>query len=191
VGPNDARGLCGLVQELASRAQLPMPRVYIIPEAALNAFATGRNPRHGSVAVTEGLISVLNRDELGGVIAHELGHIRNRDTLIMTVAATIAGALSHLAQMAMWGTMFGGGRHSDSDEDGHPAIGIAGALLAPLLATLIQLAISRAREFGADEASFGKIPGKIDTPHYIAVDSTGAIYTADFRNWRVDKFVKK
>jgi heat shock protein HtpX len=152
VGANDAPGLYGLVQELASRAQLPMPRVYIIPEAALNAFATGRNPSHGSVAVTEGLLSALNRDELGGVIAHELGHIRNRDTLIMTVAATIAGALSHLANMAMWGAMFGGGRHSDSDEDGHPAIGIAGVLLAPLLATLIQLAISRAREFGADEA---------------------------------------
>lgn len=152
VGPGDAPRLYGLVRELASRAQLPMPRVYIIPEAALNAFATGRNPRHASVAVTEGLLSALNAEELGGVIAHELGHIRNRDTLIMTVAATIAGGLSHLANMAMWGAMLGGGRHSDSEENGHPAIGLAGALLAPFLGAMIQMAISRAREFVADEA---------------------------------------
>jgi heat shock protein HtpX len=104
------------------------------------------------VAVTEGLLAMLNRDELAGVIAHELGHIRNRDTLIMTVAATIAGALSHLANMAMWGALFGGGRHSEDEEGGHPAVGIIGVLLAPLLATLIQLAISRAREFSADSA---------------------------------------
>jgi heat shock protein HtpX len=123
----------------------------VIPEAALNAFATGRNPSHGSVAVTQGLICALNQDEAAAVIAHELGHIRNRDTLIMTIAATIAGALSHLASVAMWSTMFGG-RHSGDDEEGSPAIGITGVLLAPLLATLIQLAISRAREFGADEA---------------------------------------
>jgi heat shock protein HtpX len=151
VGRDEAPGLYGMVQQLAMRAELPMPRVYTIPEAAPNAFATGRKPRHASVAVTEGLAATLNRDELAGVIAHELGHIRNRDTLIMTVSATIAGALSHLANMAMWGALFGG-RQADDEEGGHRAMGIVGVMLAPLLATVIQLAISRAREFGADEA---------------------------------------
>jgi heat shock protein HtpX len=102
--------------------------------------------------VTEGLLQMLSREELAGVIAHELGHVRNRDTLIMTVAATIAGALSHLANMAMWGALFGGGRNSDEEGGGHPAAGLVGILLAPLLATLIQLAISRSREFSADQA---------------------------------------
>jgi heat shock protein HtpX len=151
IGPGDAPGLYALVQGLAMRAQLPMPKLYVIPETAPNAFATGRNPQHASVAVTQGLLDGLNREELGAVIAHELGHIRNRDTLIMTVAATIAGALGHLANMAMWGAMFG--RNSDSDEDGHPAVGLVGIFLAPLLATMIQLAISRAREFVADESA--------------------------------------
>src|SRR5207248_446312 len=120
---------------------------------APNAFATGRNPQHASVAVTEGLLSGLTRDELAGVIAHEMGHIRNRDTLIMSVAATIAGALTHLANMAMWSSMLGGGRHSDDEERGHPAAGLIGIFIAPIVATLIQMAISRTREFLADEAA--------------------------------------
>ena len=151
VGPAEAPGLYGLVQELAMRAGIPMPRVFVIPEQNPNAFATGRNPAHASVAVTEGLLQILTRDELAGVIAHELGHVRNRDTLIMTVAATIAGALTQLANFAMFGMMFGGGR--DSDEDGpNPLAALLGIFLAPVAAGLIQMAISRAREFLADEA---------------------------------------
>ena len=153
----DAPALHGLVQELARRADIPMPKVYIIPEATPNAFATGRNPDHGSVAVTEGLLSILDREQLKGVIAHELGHIRHRDTLIMVVAATIAGALSNLANMAMWGTLMGG--TNESEEEEHPAgVGLLGLFVAPIAATLIQMAISRAREYLADEAA-GRISG--------------------------------
>ena len=122
-----APALHGLVRELATRAGLPMPRVYMIPEDAPNAFATGRNPQHAAVAVTEGLTRLLERDELAGVLAHELGHVKNRDTLVMTVAATIAGAVSMLASMAQWGMFFGGGRSSDDGEEGGaPRDGIAG-----------------------------------------------------------------
>jgi heat shock protein HtpX len=157
VTPFEAPALHGLVHELAKRADIPMPKIYIIPEPTPNAFATGRNPDHGSVAVTQGLLSVLNREQLKGVIAHELGHIRHRDTLIVVVAATIAGALSHLANMAMWGTLMGGA--SESEEEEHPAgVGLLGLLVAPIAATLIQMAISRAREYLADEAG-GRISG--------------------------------
>jgi heat shock protein HtpX len=143
--------LYGLVRQLATRAELPTPRLYLIPESAPNAFATGRNPEHGVVAVTEGLLRRLDRDELAGVIAHELGHIKNRDTLIMSVAATIAGALSMLANAAMWGSVFG--HSSDGEErDSHPLTGLLGVMIAPIAATLIQMAISRSREFLADEA---------------------------------------
>jgi heat shock protein HtpX len=152
VTPNQAPALHGLVRELAQRAALPMPRVYVIPEDAPNAFATGRNPQHAAVAVTEGLLRMLDRDELAGVLAHELGHVKNRDTLVMTVAATIAGAVSMLASMAQWGMIFGGGRSSDDSEEGtHPAAGLLGIILAPIAAMLIQMAISRSREFIADE----------------------------------------
>jgi heat shock protein HtpX len=148
----EAPGLHGLVRELATRAGLPMPRVYLIPEDAPNAFATGRNPQNAAVAVTEGLMRLLDRDELAGVLAHELGHVKNRDTLVMTVAATIAGAVSMLASMAHWGMIFGGGRSSDDGEEGgHPAAGLLGIILAPIAAMLIQMAISRSREFVADE----------------------------------------
>jgi len=150
IGPLEAPELHGVVRDLAIRAGLPMPRIYLIPEAAPNAFATGRSPEHSSIAVTEGLLSLLSRDEVTGVVAHELGHIRNRDTLIMTVAATLAGALSHVANMAIWGAFLGG--HSEDDERGHPAAGLLALLIAPVAATLIQMAISRAREFLADEA---------------------------------------
>jgi heat shock protein HtpX len=145
--------LVGMVRHLARQAELPMPRVYIIPQEAPNAFATGRNPQHGAVAVTVGIIRLLDREELAGVIAHELGHIKNRDTLVMTVSATIAGAISMLANMAQWALIFGGGRSDDGEEAGaHPLAGFVGILLAPLAALLIQMAISRSREYLADEA---------------------------------------
>ena len=144
--------LVGMVRHLARRADLPMPRVYITPQEAPNAFATGRNPQHGAVAVTEGIMRLLDREELAGVIAHELGHIKNRDTLIMTVSATIAGAVSMLANMAQWALFFGGGRSEDGEEGTHPLAGLVGIFLAPLAAMLIQMAISRSREYLADEA---------------------------------------
>jgi heat shock protein HtpX len=141
--------LFALVRRLAQRSQIPMPRVYIIPEETPNAFATGRDPQNAAVAVTDGILRLLDREELAGVLAHELGHVHNRDTLIMTVAATLAGALSHVASMAMWGAMLGG--RSDDDEGGNPLAGFLGILIAPIAATLIQMAISRSREFLADE----------------------------------------
>jgi heat shock protein HtpX len=151
VSETQAPGLFAVVRELAQRGNLPMPKVYVIPEAAPNAFATGRNPEHAAVAVTEGLLQLLDREELKGVLAHELGHVKNRDTLIMTVAASIAGALSLLANMAMWGALLGGSS-SDDDEGGHPLAGLVGIILAPIAASLVQMAISRSREFLADEA---------------------------------------
>jgi len=150
--PAEAPELHRMVAGLAHRAGLPMPRLYMLPEDAPNAFATGRSPAKGAVAVTAGLTRVLDRDEVAAVIAHELGHIRHRDTLIMSVAAMLAGSMSMLANSAMWGMMLGGGRSSD-DEDGHPAAGLLGILIAPIAASLIQMAISRSREFLADEAA--------------------------------------
>jgi heat shock protein HtpX len=142
-----------LVRRLAQRAGLPMPRVYIIPTETPNAFATGRNPDHAAVAATAGILRILTPDELEGVMAHELGHVRNRDILISTIAATMAGAIMMLARMAQWAAIFGGGRSSDDEEGGS---GIAGmlvlAIVAPLAALLIQMAISRAREYLADAA---------------------------------------
>lgn len=152
VSEGEAPGLYGLVRDLVRRADLPMPKVYLIPQAAPNAFATGRNPDHAALAVTEGLMSLLDREELAAVIAHELGHVKNRDTFVMTVAATIAGAVSMLANIAHWGLIFGGGRSSDGEGRGHPLAGLLGVILAPIAAMLIQLAISRSREFLADEA---------------------------------------
>lgn len=140
--------LWSMVRNLATRANLPMPRVYLIPEEAPNAFATGRSPQHAAVAVTAGLMRMLARDELEGVLAHELAHVRHRDTLVMTVTASLAGALSMVANMAMWGVLFGGG---DDEEGGHPFAGLLGVMVAPFAATLIQLAISRSREFMADQ----------------------------------------
>lgn len=137
--------LYNMVKELAARAGMPMPRVYLIDEAQPNAFATGRNPEHAAVAATSGIIQMLSARELRGVMAHELSHVKHRDILISTIAATMAGAISALANFAM----FFGGR----DEDGRPAnplVGILVAILAPLAAALIQMAISRAREFEAD-----------------------------------------
>lgn len=154
IGPGESPELFGMVQNLVTKAGLPMPKVYIIPEDSPNAFATGRNPQHSAVAVTQGLLRLLRRDELEGVIAHELAHIQNRDTLIMAVAATIAGALGHMAQMAMWSAMLGRGHNSDDEESPGGAIGLlAGMIIAPIAATLIQMAISRTREFVADETA--------------------------------------
>ncbi|HSP97977.1 MAG TPA: zinc metalloprotease HtpX, partial [Candidatus Dormibacteraeota bacterium] len=142
--------LYSIVRNLAQAAQIPMPKVYIIPEQAPNAFATGRNPEHAAVACTEGLLKMLSREEIAGVLGHELGHVRNRDTLIMVVAATLGGAISMIANIAQWGLIFGGGRSSD-DRDGNPLAALVGIIVAPIAAMLIQMAISRSREFGADE----------------------------------------
>lgn len=154
VTERDAPALHHLIRDLALRGGIPMPRVYVIPEAAPNAFATGRNPQHAAVAVTDGLMQVLEREELEGVIAHELGHVRNRDTLVMTIAATIAGAVSMLAHLGHMSLLFGGSRSSDEREEGgsHPLAGLLGIIVAPVAAVLIQAAISRSREFLADEA---------------------------------------
>jgi heat shock protein HtpX len=151
VDEREAAALHALVSDLAVRGNLPRPRVYLIPEDAPNAFATGRNPQHAAVAVTVGLLRSLDRKELAGLVAHELAHIRNRDTLIMTVTATIAGALSMLANTAMWGMMLGSGRSSDEEHGSSPLGGLIGVMLAPILAVMIQMAISRSREFQADE----------------------------------------
>jgi heat shock protein HtpX len=150
----EAPDLYSLVQNLAHNASLPMPRVYIVDTAMPNAFATGRDPKHAAVAVTTGITRILDRNELEGVLAHELAHIKNRDTLISTIAATIAGVITFMASIAQWSLIFGG-----SDEDGSNPLGVlAMAILAPIAATIIQLAISRGREFGAD-ASGAKICG--------------------------------
>lgn len=149
IQPGDGRELYAMTQGLAQKAGIPMPKLYLIPDDSPNAFATGRNPSKGTVAVTEGLLRALNRDEIAGVIAHELAHIAHRDTLVMTVSATIAGAISSLGQMAMWASMFGGGRHDD-EEGGSPIGGLVAMIVAPIAAALIQMAISRSREFMAD-----------------------------------------
>ena len=153
VSPVASPDLHAMVRDLAMRADLPMPKVYLIPEDAPNAFATGRNPQNGIVAVTEGLLRMLDRREVAAVIAHELGHIKHRDTLIMSVAATLAGALSMLANAAVWGSLFGGQQSAEDEEGGGPLAGLLGVLIAPLAATLVQMSISRSREFLADEAA--------------------------------------
>ncbi len=149
VGRDDAPQLYSDVEELAQIAGLPMPRVYIIPEQAPNAFATGRDPHHSAVAVTQGIMRILNRNELKGVIAHELAHIKNRDILIGSVAATIAGAITYLAYMAQFAAIFGGG---GGDRRGGGMFGLlAMAIIAPMAAMIVRMAISRTREFGADK----------------------------------------
>ncbi len=159
VTEREAPELYAIVKNLALRAGLPMPRVYIIPEEAPNAFATGRNERHAAVAVTEGILRILTRDELEGVLAHELTHIKNRDILISSIAATIAGAIVMLANMAQWAAIFGGARSEDEEGAGGIISLLVMAILAPIAATLIQMAISRSREFMADEGG-AKISGK-------------------------------
>ena len=152
LAPGDAPELFQTVQDLTGRAGLPMPKLYMIEGEQPNAFATGRNPEHAAVAVTKGIVSMLSRDELRGVLAHELSHVKHRDILLGTIAATMAGAISMLANMAQWGMMFGGGRGSSDREGGSPIAGLVMMIVAPFAAMLIQLAISRSREFMADES---------------------------------------
>ena len=149
VGPNEAPELYGIVQQLAQRAGLPMPKVYIIHEDQPNAFATGRSPEHAAVAVNTGLLNHLSREEVTGVLAHELGHVKNRDTLTMTVAATLSGAIGMLAS---FGGLLGGGRDENGRPMVSPVVAIAAMFLAPLAASLVQMAISRSREYEADKA---------------------------------------
>jgi heat shock protein HtpX len=160
ISESQAPELYGIVKNLALRGDLPMPRVYVIPENTPNAFATGRDENHAVVAVTEGITRILNQDELEGVIGHELTHIKNKDMLIGSIAATLAGAIVMLANMAQWAAIFGGVSRDDDEGGGGGLIGlILMAVLAPIAATVIQMAISRSREFLAD-AGGARISGK-------------------------------
>jgi heat shock protein HtpX len=158
IGEAQAPGLYAMVHRLASKAGIPMPRVYMIPSDQPNAFATGRNPEHAVVAVTEGIMRILDDDELEGVLAHEISHVTNRDVLIGTIAATLAGAITYLAHMAQWAAFFGGGRRDDDDAPS-PIVMVLMAVVAPIAAMLVQLAVSRSREFGAD-ASGARLAGR-------------------------------
>lgn len=145
----EAPELYSIVRTLVQKAGMPMPKVYIINQDQPNAFATGRNPKHAAVAVTTGIMRILTREELQGVIGHELSHIKNRDILIGTIAATIAGAISYLAQMAQWAMIFGGHRGND-DDGGNPIAAFVMMIVGPIAALIIQMAISRSREYAAD-----------------------------------------
>lgn len=158
VSPEEAPELHQLVEHLARQAGLPKPKVYLVSNPTPNAFATGRNPQHAAVAVTTGLLELLDRNEVAGVLSHELGHIKNRDILIGSVAAVLAGAISYLATMAQWAMLFGGGRRSDG-EGGNPLAALVMIIVAPIAAALIQMAISRSREYLADAAG-AKISGQ-------------------------------
>lgn len=150
---SEAPALYEIVGRLARKAGVPMPRIYRIPTDSPNAFATGRNPAHAVVAVTDGILRLLDREELEGVLAHELGHVFNRDILISSIAATLAGAVMMLARMAQWGAMFGGlGGRDDREGHGGGLVLLVAAIIAPIAAMLIQFAVSRAREYGADES---------------------------------------
>ncbi len=165
-----------LVRQLAVQSGMPMPRVYLIDSDTPNAFATGRNPEHAAVAATTGIMRILSREELMGVMAHELTHVRNRDILISSIAATIAGAITYLAHMAQWAAIFGGGR--DRDEEGGGVFGmLAMAIIAPIAAMLIQMAISRSREYGADKGG-AEISGN---PLYLA----GALRKLEMANQQI------
>jgi heat shock protein HtpX len=156
-----APGLYRAVRTLVTRAGLPMPRVYVLPGEAPNAFATGRNPQHAAIAVTEGILRIMSEDELEGVLAHELSHVQNRDTLIMAIAATLAGAITYMAHMAQWAMIFGGGRRDSDEHDSGGGLvgGLLMIVLAPIAAMLIQMAVSRSREFQAD-ASGARMAGQ-------------------------------
>lgn len=154
VSEADAPDLYRIAGRVAQIANIPMPRVYVIDQPAPNAFATGRDPQHAVVAATRGIMEITNERELTAVLAHEVGHVKNRDTLVMAVVATIAGAISMLAQMAQWSLWMGGERRDDRDSGSLGMIGmIAGIILLPLAAMLVQLAVSRSREYGADDQS--------------------------------------
>lgn len=153
VTPQEAPELYSMTEKLVQRANLPMPRLYIIDDPSPNAFATGRNPQNAAVAVNTGLLNILNRDEVEGVVAHELAHIKYRDTLTMTVVATVAGAVMMLADIARFAAIFGMGRSDDEGEGTNPIVFIVMLIVAPLAATMIQMAVSRYREFEADAAA--------------------------------------
>lgn len=159
VTEQEAPELYAIIRKLAQRARLPMPKVYITPSHQPNAFATGRSPQHAAVAVTEGLLHLCDRDELEGVLAHELAHIANRDILVGTIAAAFAGAITWIANIIQWGAIFGGLRGDDEEGGGIGALALA--MIAPIAATIVQLAISRSREYGADELG-ARIAGKPD-----------------------------
>jgi len=159
----EAPDLYSIVRSLVQKAGMPMPKVYIMDQEQPNAFATGRNPQHAAVAVTAGIMRILTREELQGVIGHELSHIKNRDILISTIAATIAGAISYLAQMAQWAMIFGGHR-GDDDEGGSPIAAFVMMIVGPLAAMIIQMAISRSREYAADSGG-AEIAGN---PRYLS-----------------------
>ena len=148
VEEHQAPELYAMVRRLTQRAQIPMPKVYVIPDDSPNAFATGRNPEHAAIAVTSGIMRILNDEELEGVVAHELAHVSNRDVLISTIAATLAGAITYVAHMLQWSAFMGGAR--DDEEGGSPIGALAMAIVAPIAAMLVQMAVSRAREFQAD-----------------------------------------
>ena len=158
VSETQAPELYAIVRQLTQRAGLPMPRIYLIPSESPNAFATGRDPHHAAVAATEGILHLLNRDELEGVLAHELGHVGNRDTLISCIVATIAGAITMLSRVAMWSAMFGGNQR-DRNGGANPLAMLVVLIVAPIAAMIVQLAISRTREFGADRTG-ARISGK-------------------------------
>jgi heat shock protein HtpX len=152
ISREDLPRVYNIVERLSQKVGLPTPKVYVIPTDSPNAFATGRNPQHASVAVTQGILGLLNDDELEGVIAHELGHVRNRDILISSIVATLAGAITYLAQVAKWGMIFGGfGGDRDERRGGGGLAALLMIFLAPFAALLIQLAVSRSREYGADD----------------------------------------
>ena len=150
LAPAQAPELYAMVERLCQRAGLPMPGLYLVPSAGANAFATGRDPQHAAVAVTQGIVNILSAEELEAVIAHELSHIKNRDTLTQAVAATVAGGISYMAQVMQFGMMFGGGSRG---RQGNPLGAIAAIILAPMAASVIQMAISRTREFEADSGA--------------------------------------
>lgn len=162
VSESETPELYEIVRRLAHRAEIPMPKIYMMDQDQPNAFATGRNPGHGAVAVTSGILRILSKEELEGVLAHELTHISHRDILVSTCAAAIAGAISYLAQMAQWAMIFGGGR--DDDDRGNPIAAIVMMIVGPIAALLVQMAISRSREYGADEGG-ARISGN---PQYLA-----------------------
>jgi heat shock protein HtpX len=176
VSESEVPELYGMVKRLAQRAELPMPKVYIMDQDQPNAFATGRNPEHGAVAVTTGIMRILSREELEGVIAHELAHIKHRDILVSTVAATIAGAISYLAQMAQWAMVFGG-RSDNEREGGNPIAALVMMIVGPIAAMMVQMAISRSREYGAD-AGGARISGN---PLYLA----GALRKLHFASQKI------
>lgn len=164
VSEAEAPDLYGIVRRLAQKAELPMPRVYIMEEDQPNAFATGRNPKHAAVAVTTGIMRILSREELQGVIGHELAHVKHRDILISTIAATIAGAISYLSQMAQWAMIFGGRGGNDEEGGSNPIAALVMMIVGPIAALIIQMAISRSREYSADEGG-ARIAGN---PRYLS-----------------------